>query len=454
MANTKIKNYYCVQSGSQSEDNESVKMTVYLNKWFLYNGNQNQEYEDIDAVVISKAGKDGDNEDCDAVTGCPLAKVLNCPQLVVALTTTGGTSVTNLSASSAVKTFLSEVKSTRGNKIPRCYLIGGTSVINDGFIGGAGSFTTTPLREGNLQYGIKYTKNSSYSPNVNELFYYCTEVIRIFGANRYDSAAAVAIQLDKIKEEKNYGSTTRLFFVGGDAVADGYCLGAAACALNSPLLFLLKNFDLESTYPLLNAYLNSKTGKVKKAFIGGGSQRIFIDCSKKIQNKLQLNMPNCIERISGQDRYYTSLAIAKEFKDLLGEESGVSNIIFLDSNSSKVDAPIISYIAARKKYPVILMLYGKNSSSGSNRTIVQNWTYDLTPYLLKRRPTTIYTFSEYPIAVDSSQYNTSSDASNAVYSNIGLKCFEYITRGYENHIYTQDSETGKYIITTENHAIS
>lgn len=453
--NVRIESYSC-DNNIVETDSASTLMSAYINKKLLFD--TESKLQAVNAIVISKGGKAGEDADADTISASPLAAVLECPQLVV------NTAVTNLSGSTKVKNFLQSIVDQRG-KIPVCYIVGGTGAVPDSFIGN--SFNTTDLNWNGINYGTEYIpKNSN---NAYTLLYYCNKVIRIakplpagqsagiVNYGRYETAAAVAHQIDLLKG--NNGETTRLFFVGGDAMADGYCLCSAACTLKSPILYLSEDFDNQAVYPLLNRYLASKEQKVKKAFIGGGGQRVFITCSKKLQAILKLEMPNCIERIAGQDRFDTSLAIAKEFKDLLGEEADQTTLIILDSDSKKVDAPIIGYYASIKKYPIILARLSSGRGGGipgySGFLKIVNNNYDLTPYLLKKRPATIQVFSERRIEEFGGTYSTQTAVYDAIKSYnpddgtySAVYTFEQLVEKYEGVLYFINGE-GLYQVNTK-----
>ena len=73
-------------------------------------------------------------------------------------------------------------------------------------------------------------------------------------------------------------------------------------------------------------------------------------------------MPNCIERVAGEERLDTSLSIAKEFKDYLN--NNIRDIIMINSNASKVDLPIIGYYGSKIGCPVILADFGYATEIG------------------------------------------------------------------------------------------
>lgn len=456
--NVRIESYSC-DNDIVGTDSASTMMSAYINKELLFN--TESKLQAVNAVVISKGGKEGEDADADTICASPLAAVLECPQLVV------NTTVTNLSGSAKVKSFLQSIVDQRG-KIPVCYIVGGAGAVPDSFIGNSFNVRYLTWDGTGINYGTEY--NSEGNNNQNTLLYYFNKVIRIakplpagqsagdVNYGRYETAAAVAHQIDLLKG--NNGETTRLFFVAGNAMADGYCLSSAACTLKSPLLYLTNNFNNSAIYPLLNCYLTSKEQKVKKAFIGGGSQRVFITCSKELQRILKLEMPNCIERIAGQDRYDTSLAIAKEFKDLLGEEANQTTLIMLDSNSAKVDAPIIGYYASVKKYPIILADLDSGRGGGipghSGFLKINNNNYDLTPYLLKKLPNVIQVFAARRIETfENETYSSQADVYAAIKShnpndgsNSALYTFEQLVEKYSGVLYFINSQ-GLYEVNTK-----
>ena len=277
------------------------------------------------------------------------------------------------------------------------------------------------------------------------MLHYCSTVKRLYGGDRYNTAAAVAYELRKVKSNTN---PMRLFYCYGLDMADGYCISAAACILKEPLLFMPETEPGPNT--IYSKYIRTVKGSIKKVFITGGGQRVFIETSKRLQNILELTMPNCIERIAGRDRLDTSLSIAKEFRDYL-DPSDKHSIVIINSNAVEVDLPIAGYFAAKKQYPVILVDMGtiKEESIAhpeSNSTYLKfnDYNYDLTPFLLKRLPTNIYLFSNYPINKVSTA-RTNDQLKNDLKKK-SLKSFNDLANKYNETVYNEENDSYSYTI--------
>jgi putative cell wall-binding protein len=78
-------------------------------------------------------------------------------------------------------------------------------------------------------------------------------------------------------------------------------------------------------------------------------------------------MPNSVERVSGTDRYNTSLSISKEFNALLDSSTSVvynrdnindgpcSKLIVINGDPTIVDASVIGVYAADRRRPIICL---------------------------------------------------------------------------------------------------
>lgn len=339
-------------------------------------------------IIITKAGKDGQDEDADAICGSPFAAQLDCPLLTV--------KSTSANLPSKVRSFLGKTDKEKLNTI---YIIGGPSSVQDSIIGDSSNYNKKDYIVDNVVIGSEYTLIQGHTENNNQkLLYYCNTVKRLYGSDRYNTAASVAYEFGKRKGS----NPMRLFFCYGLDMADGYSISAAACRLKVPLLFMPEKEPDPNT--IYSSYIRKISGSIKKVFITGGSQRVFIENSKKLQETLRLTMPNCIERISGKERLDTSLSIAKEFRDYL-DPTKTHSIVMINSNAVEVDLPIVGYYAAKNKLPVILVnmdIVNENSLIDNNEKDYLKFkdsNYDLTPFLLKRLPTTIFLFSNYEINV-------------------------------------------------------
>lgn len=151
--------------------------------------------------------------------------------------------------------------------------------------------------------------------------------MRLAGADRYRTAVAIS--------QEGWKSSDYAILVRGDDFADALCAGPLASKYNAPILFTdkygLNRYTLEELERL----------KADNVIIIGGKGVI----SGFIEDKLEDAGIDNIERIYGDDRYATSVEIAKR----LG-----SREIAITNASQYTDALSISSIAAAKNFSILL----------------------------------------------------------------------------------------------------
>ncbi|MBI6873669.1 cell wall-binding repeat-containing protein [Clostridium aciditolerans] len=158
---------------------------------------------------------------------------------------------------------------------------------------------------------------------------------RIGGANRYDTSIAVS---------KNGWNATSDYVVIASGEDFGDALSAAPLAkkYNAPILLVSKdNLDNQSD-SASNLTNELSRLKAKKAFIIGGTGSV----SSKVEDAIK-NKGIEIERISGNDRYDTSVEIAKKV--------GANNGVIIAKGDDFIDALSAAPIAASKEMPIILV---------------------------------------------------------------------------------------------------
>lgn len=167
---------------------------------------------------------------------------------------------------------------------------------------------------------------------------------KVAGSDRYDTAAKLS------KDNFMYADTVVL--ANGLALADGLAVTPLASYLKAPILLVRKD-----SIPVQTIDEIRRIG-AKKVIIAGGeavvSNNIYSELNKVgIQN---------IKRLAGNNRYETSLEIAKFI------DSNCYNIedIVVSNGLTEADAMSIAAIAARKKMPIIL----------SNSKEIGKTTYD------------------------------------------------------------------------------
>ena len=169
-------------------------------------------------------------------------------------------------------------------------------------------------------------------------------VERIGGANRYETCANIS--------RKSFKNSDVAILASGQNVQDALASGGIAAKLKAPLLLTKKD-------SLPNVVMDElKRLNVKKVIFVGGEATI----SKSLENQLANNFK--VERISGKDRYQTSIKLAEE----LNKASKLENIIV---NGNTVDALAAGAIAAKLNRSIILT-NGKNLPEGSKSIVDSN----------------------------------------------------------------------------------
>ena len=158
------------------------------------------------------------------------------------------------------------------------------------------------------------------------------QVISLIGSSRYDTAVKLS--------QSQFTTTDTIIIVNGGAMADG--LGATPLAKykNASLL-------LTETKSLPDSTVNEiKRLKAKKAIIVGGTGVV----SDNVKLELQA-LGLTVERISGSDRYGTSLEVAKYIDKNCYD---VSKIV-VSNGYGEADALSIAAVAGRDNMPIILV---------------------------------------------------------------------------------------------------
>ena len=166
-------------------------------------------------------------------------------------------------------------------------------------------------------------------------------VERIGGINRYETCVNIS--------KKSFDNSDVAILASGQKVHDALTSGGIAAKLKAPLLLTKKD-----TLP--NVVMDElKRLKVKRVIFVGGEQSI----SKSLENQLAKTFK--VQRVSGKDRYETSIKLAEE----LNKGSKQENIIV---NANTVDALSAGPVAAKLNRSIILT-DGKNLPEGSKSVI-------------------------------------------------------------------------------------
>lgn len=189
----------------------------------------------------------------------------------------------------------SEIQRLGANKI---YILGGTGVISS-----------------NIEKKLKLL-------NYN--------VERISGINRFQTATAVGKQI------KNSDTNTAIIATAYD-FPDTLSIGPAAARNNMPILFTHKdNLTSETKQALIK-------WNIKKVVISGGTGVV----SSQVESQVKA-LGISVERLSGKDRYDTSLSIAKKYNKI------IPNDIVLAKGEDFPDALAGGAFAAKNNLPILL----------------------------------------------------------------------------------------------------
>lgn len=226
----------------------------------------------------------------NALSGSVLAKKLNAPILLA-----GNSSSENSNALQYVNTHL--------NKDGTVYILGNSEEIKEDVV-----------RElNNLGYG---------------------NVKRLSGSSKYDTIKVINDEIDATEG-------TPIVVAGGNAFADGLSISTIAASKGYPIV--LTDADALSK----EALDTIKKVKPSKVYIVGGAGVVSENIKEQIKTTAGLSENN-ITRIWGQDRYETSLNIAKHFELK-------SDTVTFASGENFPDALSGSVYAAKCSAPVILV---------------------------------------------------------------------------------------------------
>ena len=158
---------------------------------------------------------------------------------------------------------------------------------------------------------------------------------RIAGKTRFGTATAIAEQLTDTPEE--------IFFVYAFNFADALSASTVAAVKGAPIIYLKTNGELDADTA---AYLAKVKGKVKRAYVIGGTGVISDDMMNKASKALGLDS---VTRVAGANRYATCIEVNNKFKDVL-----TGNGICVAKGLDFPDALAGGVFAALKKMPLFL----------------------------------------------------------------------------------------------------
>ncbi|MDR1565634.1 MAG: cell wall-binding repeat-containing protein [Oscillospiraceae bacterium] len=145
------------------------------------------------------------------------------------------------------------------------------------------------------------------------------EVVRYAGSNRYKTAIAISNAM-----EAEGKIIDKAFICDGLNFPDALAAGPAAALMGKPVLFQ-QSSDTENISPDTKAYLLEKN--VDNVYVIGGSSSV----SSTVEGKLKSYFG--VQRVSGSNRYDTSVQIYKSFSGLYQKQlvTGAAGITFSDA---------------------------------------------------------------------------------------------------------------------------
>ena len=170
-------------------------------------------------------------------------------------------------------------------------------------------------------------------------------VERIAGADRYGTSEMLAKIVVGITGKKNTGVVA-----SGQIFPDALSVGTFASREGYPIL-LVKKDSVPSQ--IQNAI---KDLEINKTYIAGGTNTI--------SKSTEANLPNVIERMAGNTRYETSVAIAKS-------KFGSSKEAYIASGEEFADALVISPVSGKYNRPTLLVST-KEANNGPVRSYVKD----------------------------------------------------------------------------------
>lgn len=243
----------------------------------------------------------------DALAGVPLAGALNAPILLVS-----GNSLSN--------TVRERLKALSPERV---YILGGTSAVKQSV------------------------------QNAVESMGYSTE--RISGADRYETAVRIAAKLSSVTGKSN----GKAFFAYAFNYPDALAVSSAAALTQTPILYAPSSGSISKS---TKNYIGS--AKITSAVILGGTSAI----GNSTVNSIKDAGVTSVERISGKDRYATSLAIIKKYNGVY-----TSGDISIATGEAFPDALAGGAMAAKMGIPVILV--GKNMDQAGIRSYISAKPY-------------------------------------------------------------------------------
>jgi putative cell wall-binding protein len=158
-----------------------------------------------------------------------------------------------------------------------------------------------------------------------------TKIEYLTGKDRYDTAVKIS--------QNTFTSANNIILVNDSSLPDALSVTPYAKVKNAPILLTQSNKLNDQTKKEIERL------KAKNIYIIGGENSV----NKDVKNDLE-SRGYTVERISGEDRYATSLTVAKE----LDKISNISEISVVNGEKGLADAVSIGAISAQNGMPIIL----------------------------------------------------------------------------------------------------
>lgn len=182
---------------------------------------------------------------------------------------------------------------------------------------------------------------------------------RLEGSDRY----ATAIEVSKERFDPQEAKT--VVIVGGEALMDGLSAVPLASVKDAPILLSHPKSGLNDA--TLNEISRACKGLNRKTvYVVGGENSVPEKAVKQLEDKFGA----VVMRVSGSDRYDTSLEVAKR----LGYDSNINKTVYLAGGEGAADAMSISPVAADvdKNQVSPVLVVPKDSVKRSTRDFIAN----------------------------------------------------------------------------------
>ena len=200
---------------------------------------------------------------------------------------------------------------------------------------------------------------------------------RIAGKSRFETATKIAQKIQTLGGNK---APEDVFFVYYNDFADALSVSTVAAIKDAPVIYLMTDGELDSA---TSAYLASVKGKVKNAYVIGGTGVISDAMMKKAGDALGVKPT----RVFGKNRFETCVAVNNNFKSVLNGDT-----ICIATGLDFPDALAGGVFAAKNKAPLLLI-------NGKAATLTLSDTQQ--SYLTTKAPKKLYVFGGTVVVPDS-----------------------------------------------------